>query len=326
MKNFSRRHFLAAPLLLLPAARYAAASGYPNRAIRIVVGFQAGGTADVFARIIAAKAAPILGQAVIVDNKPGVGAILGADHVAKSAPDGYTLFLTFSEALISNTALYKNLPYHPARDFSFITMVATGPLVIVVNKNIPAQDLRELVSHAKSGVNINFGSWGQGSHGHLLAEALNKKYGIKMEHVAYKGETPVIQDLLGGQIDIAAGSIGNMAPHIKSGALKAIGVIGLKVNPALPTVPTLASQGATDISFTTLGWVGLVGPARLSFEITSRLGEVMREVLAMPDVKSRLKVYGFETKFLARDDFYKVWQRDLALWTKLITDAGVSLD
>jgi tripartite-type tricarboxylate transporter receptor subunit TctC len=326
MPKISKRQFLLSSSALFASPLIASTTKYPNRPIRIVIGFQPGGTADVFARLIAAKAAPILGQAVVVDNKPGAGAILAADHVAKSAADGYTLFLSFSEALVSNTALYRNLPYKPERDFSFISMIAAGPLVIAVNNSVPANNLREFIAYAKSGVKINFGSWGQGSHGHLLCEALNRKYALNIEHVAYKGESPTIQDLLGQQIQMAAGSIGGMSPHIKSGALKAIGIIGKNSSTALPNVPTLFSQGATDAAFTTLGWVGLVGPANLPAEIIVRWNSVMRDILAMPDIRERFIGYGFEPRYLSSADFFKQWQADIPIWTKLVQDAGVTLD
>jgi tripartite-type tricarboxylate transporter receptor subunit TctC len=322
MKKISRRHFLATPLVLLPLAAIA----YPSRPIRIVVGFQAGGTADVFARLLAQRLAPILGQAVIVENKPSAAAIIAADHVAKSAADGHTLFLTFAEALVSNPALYRRLPYQPERDFSFISQVANGPLVIAINKSIPATNLATLVAHAKTGAKINFGSWGAGSHGHLLCEALNKFYGLKIEHVAYKGESLVIQDLLGGQIQIAAGSIGGMRAHLQSGALNAIGVIGNSPSRALPAVPTLFSQGATDSAFTTIGWVGLVGPAKMPTAIVTRLSEAIRDVLAQPDIAEKFLSYGFTPSYLSSDKFYQAWQADTPIWTKLIRDAGVTLD
>ena len=322
MKKISRRHFLATSLVLLPLATIA----YPSRPIRIVVGFQAGGTADVFARVMAAKMAPILGQPVIVENKPSAAAILAADYVAKSAPDGHTLFLTFAEALVSNPALYRQLPYQPQRDFSFIAKIASGPLVIAVNKSVPATNLAALVAHAKSGATLNFGSWGAGSHGHLLCEALNKSYALKMQHVAYKGESLTIQDLLGGQIQIAAGSIGGIRAHLQSGALKAIGVIGKSPSRVLQSVPTLFSQGATDSAFTTLGWVGLVGPANMPMSIVTRLSDVIRAVLAQGEVSEKFLSYGFEPTYLSSEKFYQQWQTDTPIWAKLIRDSGVTLD
>ena len=322
----SRRQFFLAASALMAAPITKAKINYPVRPIRIVVGFAPGGTADVFARLVAAKAATKMGQPVVVDNKPGAGAILAAEHVAKSDADGYTIFMTFSEAFVSNTALYRSLPYQPAKDFSFIARIAAGPLVVAVNQSIPANNLRELVAYGKSQKVLNFGSWGRGSHGHLLCEALNKSYALSMQHVPYKGEGPTIQDLLAGQIQIAAGSIGGMRPHIQNGTLKAIGIIGKDSSRALPTVPTLYSQGATDSAFTTLGWVGLVGPAKLPAEIVLQWATVINEILMMPDIRARLIDYGFEPAFQSSDAFFRQWQSDVPIWTQLVKSAGVTLD
>jgi tripartite-type tricarboxylate transporter receptor subunit TctC len=326
--SIKRRQFIAAGALGMLAPQTFAQSSprYPNRPVRIVIGFAPGGTTDVFARLLASKAATVLGQAVVVDNKPGAGAIIAADHVAKSPADGYTLFLTFSEAIVANTALYRNLPHQPARDFSFISLVATGPLVVAVHKDVPANNLRELVAYAKAGRAMNWGSWGAGSHGHLLCEAMNKRYELNMLHVPYKGEGPTIQDLVAGQIQIAAGSIGGMSPHIKSGALKAIGVIGNDRSRAVPNVSTLVEQGATDAAFQIIGWIGLVAPAGLPAEIRLRWEAILRDALAAEDVASRFRAFGFEPKPLSGDAFFKLWQNDLPIWTKLIRDSGVTLD
>jgi len=327
MSTNSRRSFLITSTALAASPVFASQyPRHPNRPIRIVVGFQAGGTADVFARLIAVKMAALLSQTVIVENKPSAAAIMAAEHVAKSAPDGYTLFLTFAEALTSNPALYRQLSYQPQRDFSFISQLASGPLVIAVNKSQPATNVATLVAHAKSGAKLNFGSWGAGSHGHLLCQALNKFYGLDIEHVAYKGESLTIQDLLGGQIQIAAGSIGGMRAHLQSGAVKAIGVNGKSPSRALPLVPTLFSQGATDNAFTTLGWVGMVGPANMPTAIVVRLSDVLRDVLAQPDVAKKFLGYGFEPTYLSSEKFYLAWQADSLIWAKLIRDAGVTLD
>jgi tripartite-type tricarboxylate transporter receptor subunit TctC len=302
--------------------------GYPTRPVRIVVGFAAGGSADTFARLLANKAGTALGQSVIVDNRPGAGASIAADHVAKSPPDGHTLFLTFSEALVANTALYRKLPYSPQRDFAFISMLCSSKLVIAVNKSIPANNLKEFVSFVRlpSTKLMSFGSWGAGSHGHLLCEALNKHYGLALQHIPYKGEGPTIQDLLAGEIQIAAGSIGTMAPHIRSGALRAIGVIGDKPSAALPQVPSLVEQGATAPAFALLGWMGLVAPAGTPGPIIDRWVAIVREFVESSEAQQRLLAFGFEPKILAKDAFVQAWQADVPIWTKLINETGVTLD
>ncbi len=335
MRNLNRRRFLflsatAAIAHHLPLSTKAAAqTAYPTRQVRIVVGFAPGGSADVFARLLAAKASAKFGQTVIVDNRPGAGAVIAADYVAKSPPDGHTLFLTFSEGLVSNTALYRKLPYNPAKDFAFVAMLSASKLVIAVHQSVPANNLAELVAYARSAppaAPLNFGSWGAGSHGHLLCEALNRSYKLRLQHVPYKGEGPTIQDLVGGQIQIAAGSIGGMSPHIKSGALKAIAVIGDKPSPSLPGVKSLAEQGATSPAFTTLGWMGVVAPAGTPQSVVDRWAELIREFVDAAQTQERLNSYGFEPRYLSKDAFFRAWQSDMPVWTQLIKDTGVTLD
>jgi tripartite-type tricarboxylate transporter receptor subunit TctC len=329
MTDPNRRRFLIASSALATSCRSFAQPAYPSRQARIVVGFAPGGAADVFARLLAVKASAALGQTVIVDNRPGAGAIIAADYVAKSAADGHTLFLTFSEALVSNTALYRNLPYNPSRDFTFVAMLSASQLVIAVNRRLPATNLAEFVAYARAlpaTAPLNFGSWGAGSHGHLLCEALNKHFKLRLQHVPYKGEGPTIQDLVGGQIQIAAGSIGGMAPHIRSGALKALGVIGDKPSVALPQIKSLAEQGLSDAAFTTLGWMGLVAPSGTPGFIVDRWAEIVREFVGNAETLQRLQNYGFEPRYLAKAAFFRAWQTDMPVWTRLIQDAGVTLD
>jgi len=322
-----RRQLLAA-IGALPIAVFALnawASVYPVRPIRMVVGFAPGGTADVFARLLAEFATKQLGAAVVVENKAGVAAIVGAEHVAKSAADGYTLLLSFAEALVGNPALYRQLPYKPASDFVPIALLAQGPLVVSIGKSVPANNLSEFINHARK-VDISWGSWGAGSHGHLLCAAMNRAYKLNMQHVPYKGEAPTVQGLLSGEIQIAAGSIGVMAPHLKSGALKALGTNGAQRSLTLPQVPTLAEQGAGGEAFTQLGWVGLVAPANTPADIVRQWSLLVRDFLALESARTRFLVYGFEPRFLDSVAFRKRMEDDTRVWGRLIADAGVTLD
>lgn len=332
MKTARRRILQIIPASILaslaPAATRARAK-YPNRQIRLVIGFAPGGAADVMARLLASHASMKLGQSVFVDNKPGASAIIAADHVAKSPADGYTLFVTFSEALIANAVLYRNLPYKPQRDFAPIALMGAGPLVIAVNKNIPAKNLREFVAYAQNPATrnkINWGSWGTGSHGHLLCEAMNKAYKLSALHVPFRGEGPAIQELVAGQIQIAAGTIGSMSPHLKSGSLNAIGTIGRVRAKPLPDVPTLLEQGATDEAFAINGWVGLVAPAATPRDVIALWADVVRDFLTQPEAQARFSGYGFEPNYLGPEAFAATVAADVPIWTKLIRDAGVTLD
>lgn len=326
-----RRQLLAA-IGALPCAAFAShawasrdPARYPTRPVRIVVGFAPGGTADVFARLLAEFATKQLGSAVIVENKMGAAAILGAEHVAKSAADGYTLLLTFADAMVGNPALYRQLPYKPVSDFVPVGLLAQGPLVVSIGKSVPAISLSEFVAHARK-ANISWGSWGAGSHGHLLCEAMNRAYKLNMQHVPYKGEAPTVQGLLSGEIQIAAGSIGVMAPHLKIGALKALGTNGAQRSLTLPQVPTLAEQGASGEAFTQLGWVGLVAPANTPADIVARWSLLVRDFLALETTRGKFLVYGFEPRFLDSKAFQKRMDEDTRVWARLIAEAGVTLD
>ena len=322
-----RRQLLAAvgalPIAILTS--HAWASRYPARPVRLVVGFAPGGTADVFARLLAEFATKQLGSAVVVENKAGVAAIVGAEHVAKSAADGYTLLLTFADAMVGNPALYRQLPYKPASDFVPVGLLAQGPLVVSIGQSVPANKLGDFVAHARK-ANVSWGSWGAGSHGHILCEAMNRAYQLNMQHVPYKGEAPTVLGLLSGEIQIAAGSIGVMAPHLKSGALKALGTNGTQRSLTLPQVQTLAEQGARGEAFTQLGWVGLVAPANTPADIVARWSLLLRDFLALDSTRARLLVYGFEPRFLDSVAFQKRIEEDTRVWGRLIADAGVTLD
>jgi len=322
-----RRQLLVAigAMPIAALASSARASRYPARPVRIVVGFAPGGTADAFARLLAEFATKQLRTAVIVENKAGAAAIVGAEHVAKSSADGYTLLLTFADAMVGNPALYRQLPYKPASDFVPVGLLAQGPLVVSIGKSVPASNLREFVAHARK-ASISWGSWGAGSHGHLLCEAMNKAYQLTMQHVPYKGEAPTVQGLLGGEIQIAAGSIGVMAPHLKSGALKALGTNGVQPSLTLPQVPTLAEQGASGEAFTKLGWVGLVAPANTPADIVAQWGTLVRDFLALESTRTRFLAYGFEPSFLDSTALRKRMEDDARVWARLIAEAGVRLD
>lgn len=321
-----RRYFMVVAGTLVASHAASIAMASIPQAIRIVVGYPPGGLTDIFARQLAAFAAPRLNQSIVVDNKPGAGTIIAAEHVAKQPADGNTLFLSLSSTLINNTALYRNLPYNPGKDFTFIAMLGIINAIVVVHKSVPASNLKDLVAYARSNRDLSFGSWASGSTGHILCAALNDAYRLSMIHVPYKGEAPAIQDLVGGQIQIAAASIGSVHPHLRSGALKAIGINGTQRSSVIPEAMTFLEQGATAPAFTTIGWVGLVGPAGMPRDAIERWTKIVRDFLELPDIQQRFNAYGIEPKFVANDDFFRIWQADMPVWAKLINDVGVKLD
>ncbi len=326
MPQFSRRRFITIASVELATQFSGLAFGSAAQPIRIVVGYPPGGMVDSFARLLAVHGGKVLDQQIIVDNKPGAGTIIAAENVAKSMADGRTLFLTLSGSLINNTALYQKLPYDPNRDFTYIALLATVPIVTTVHKSVPAANLQELVAYSRSRKDLSFGSWAPGSAGHIVCEALNKSYQLSLVHVPYKGEAPMIQDLVGGQIQIASGSVGSMQPHLRSGAVKAIALTGSHRSQAAPEVMTFAEQGGSSPAFAAVGWMGLVGPANLPAETVARWKKIVLDFLNLPDVQQRLNTYGADPKFLPAEEFYRFWQADLPVWTKLINDTGVKLD
>jgi tripartite-type tricarboxylate transporter receptor subunit TctC len=325
-----RRHFLqSAAVITLPLATLSSQKAHAQATARIVVGFAPGGTADVFARLFAEFAARHLNHPVIVENRPGASAIIGAETVARAAPDGNTIFLSFADAICGSPALYRKLPYQPATDFAPIAQLAQGPLVVAANKDVPAKNLTEFVNYAKR-KDLSWGSWGAGSHGHLLCEALNRAHGLSMQHVAYKGEAPALQALLSGEIQVMAASIGGMLPHLRAEKVRALGTNGRMRSLALPLVPTLLEAGAAPgeqaDAFALVGWVGLFAPARTPPPQISRWSDALKTFLAGEPAQQRILLYGFEPKHLGPQAFTDKTRADTAMWAKLIRQAGVTLD
>jgi tripartite-type tricarboxylate transporter receptor subunit TctC len=237
----------AALFALAPAH---AQAPYPNKPIRMVVPFQAGGATDVLARVLGQKMSAGFGQPVVIDNKPGAAGIIGTDAVAKSAPDGYTLVFSLSNALLTNEFLYEKLPYDTQRDLTLVYQVAMGPLVLVVHPSVPVKTAPELLKYvAANKSKVAYGSYGVGAYPHLAGAHMSLTQQADMNHVAYKGEAPMMQDLIGGQIQMAYASALVAKPHIDAGKVRAIGVSGERRMAALPNVPTMAEQGLKDEAY-----------------------------------------------------------------------------
>src|SRR3954467_2361579 len=244
-----------------------AAQNYPNRPVRLVVPFSAGGAADVPGRILTQKLTEALGQQVVVDNRPGAGSTIGADNVAKSPPDGYSL-LTISNTHYVSAALYKKLPYDSVSDFSPITQVTTAPNIIIVHPSLPAKTMKELIALAKARPGqINYASSGNGSTQHLTGALFCKMAGIDMTHIPYRGSGPATADLLSGQVTVGFPGIAGMLPQIKAGKLRALAVTSAKRSPELPNVPTVAEAGLKGYDVT--AWFGVAGPKGMPREIVT---------------------------------------------------------
>lgn len=319
-----RRSAIAA-LLALAFAGPAAAQAYPDKPIRIVVGFAPGGFTDVLARIIGQKLTERLGQSVIVENKPGAAGTLGADLVAKAKPDGYTLLLGHSNSNSVAPALYPKLPYDVVKDFTPIIRVATTPLLLTVNPNVAARDVKSFVALAKSNPGgLRFASSGGGSAQHLAAARFQLATGTQMTHIPYKGSGQAIVDLLSGQVELNFESPPNVMAHAKAGKLRLLVITSNKRSPLLPDVPTLAEAGVPNAEM--LQWFAVLGPAKMPADITRKLNTEIGAILKMPDVAEKIASQGGDIVAGSSEEFAAFLPGDSAGWARLVKEANIKLD
>jgi tripartite-type tricarboxylate transporter receptor subunit TctC len=323
--HFSRRQLLQAGVLSgLSASAMAQSSGpYPARPIKFVVPITPGGSNDVVARTIAQKLTELWGQPVTVDNKPGAGMNLGADLVAKSAPDGYTWLLGANNIFVTNPHVGKT-PFDVFKDFTPITQVALVPFVLVVHPSVPARNVAELVEYAKRNPDkLNFGSSGNGSPQQLATEMLNYAAGIKIQHVPYKGAVPAITDLLGGRIQVFIGAVNSLLPHVRDGKLRMLAGAGGKRFAAFPELPAIAETVpgvALDV------WLGVFMPAGVPRDIVAKANADIGRVLQMPDIKNNLASQGIEAVTSTPDALSTIIRDDYARWGKVIREADIKAD
>ena len=324
----TRRHLVlgaaaAAAGAALPAAAQAA---WPNRPVRVVVPFPPGGLTDAYARAYAEQLSRKFGQAFNIDNKTGAGGTLGAGDVAKAAPDGYTLLISTSTPLWQAKVLYKKLNYTPVKDFDPIALFPSGALLVAVNANVPAKTLRELITFAK-GNPTAWGTYGAGSWAHMLGDVVSKgdKLGMVIAH--YRGEAPMIVDLIGGQIQVAVGSVQGMLPHIQTGKLRAIGATGKVRTPRMPELTTLVEQGFTAPVFGMEGLLPFAAPVGTPRDILDKLSDAVREASATPQIKALREQFGIPNLPQSNPaEVRKTWAEDSAEWITLATDLGIALD
>jgi len=302
----------------------AAAQEWPTKAITLVVPFAAGGTTDLVGRPLAQSLAIRLGQSVIVDNRAGAGGTIGAGVVAKSAPDGYTMFL----ATIAHTiapGIYKNLSYDFVRDFDPITVVGEVPNVLIVNPSLPAKTPAELIAYIKANPGkVNFGSAGPGSVEHLSGELFRAMAGVNIVHVPYKGGAPMMTDLIAGHIQMAIETSGSALQHIKAGAVRALAVSTREQSPFFPGLPTLNEAGLKGYDVTT--WYGLLVPKGTPEGVRTKLYRTVSEILKTPDMVARLADLGAVPGGEPPERFAAFIQAETAKWTKVTKDAGVTVE
>ena len=310
--------------LALSFAATAQAQGYPSRPIRLVLPFAAGGLVDVPGRILAQKLSEALGQPVVVENRAGAGSSIGADNVAKSKPDGYTLMITSTKHVISAN-LYKQLPYDALRDFTAVMKLAEGPYVLVVHPALPANSVTDLVSLAKAQPGrIDYASSGNGSSQHLVAALFCAMSGAPLNHIPYKGSDRATQDIIGGQVKVGFVGTPIALPHVKSGRLRALAVSTARRSAEMPGVPTLAEAGVPGYEATI--WMGLFAPAGLPREIVARLhGEVGR-VLAAPVARAAIAATGLEVSLSTPEEFAAFVRAEHAKWGKVVRETGATVN
>ncbi len=296
------------------------AQGYPTKPVRFIVPFAAGGSTDIIARTVGARVSELIGQQVIVDNRPGGGTVIGTEAVARSAPDGHTLLVVPAPFTI-NPSLLPKLPYDPLADFTPITLINTTPLVVVVNPSVPARTVKELIALAKSKPGaLNFGSSGTGGSNHLAGELFNSMAGVKMVHIPYKGNAPALTDLVGGHVDLIFNGLTSAYPLIKSGRIRPLAVTSIRRSAVLPDMPTLDESGLK--GFEAVAWNGLAGPAKVPAEVVDRLSSAVRKVLGNAEVRERLKSEGSDPVGSTPAEFARFIRDEIAKWAKVIKLSG----
>jgi len=306
--------------LLLLLGGGASAQDWPNRAIRLVVPYPAGGAVDIVARALAEKLSLALAQTVVVDNKAGAGGLIGADAVAKAAPDGYTWVMGTVSSHAIAPAVYRKMPYDAEADFTAVSLVALTPYIITVNAAVPVKTLRELVSYAKANPDrLNFGSSGTGTTPHLAGELFNTLAGTKINHVPYKGSAPMVVDLLGGQVQVAFDN--TVIPNIKAGKLRGLAVTGPGRLAAVADIPTAAEAGLP--AYEAVGWMGLYGPKGLPLAVRNRLAAETAKAAATPDFIAKMESLGFQARTGSPAEFDAYLKSETSKWAKVVKDAGV---
>jgi len=300
------------------------AQNYPNRPIRMIVPFSPGGAADTPGRMLMQRVSEALGQQVVFDNRPGAGGTIGAEAVAKAAPDGYTLLLISNTHLIS-ASLYKNLTYDAVTDFAPVLQFGDAPNVLVVNPSLPAKSVRELIALAKANPgNINYASSGNGSSQHLFCALFGSMAGINMFHIPYKGSARATTELLSGEVKVGCPGIAGMMQYIKDGRLRALAVTGAERSAELPDVPTIAEAGVKGYEASL--WLGILGPAALPKDVIAKLNTTISGILKQPDTQASLRKVGTEIVYRSPEEFGKFLRAEQQKWSKVVKEIGLKVN
>jgi tripartite-type tricarboxylate transporter receptor subunit TctC len=301
------------------------AQSFPDRNIVLVVPNPPGGLVDTSARLLSEPLTRVIGQTVVVDNRPGASGNIAYQFVANAKPDGYTLLISYSGYHVGNPALMDKLPWDPVRDFSPIALLTISTNVIAVHPSVPVNNLKEFIAYAKANPGkLNYASQGNGSVSHIGTEMFKQSTGIEMTHVPYKGSGPAIQDVLAGQVQVFISTPPSLMQHVQSGKLKGLAVTGKSRHPGMPNVPTTAEAGLP--SFQLESWVGLFAPAGTPAPVITKLTESVKKSLALPEVKERADAAGVEVRYLTPAATDALVKKELPYWNKAIKSANITLD
>ena len=310
---------------VIAAASTTVFAAFPEKPVRIVIGFPAGGPLDQHARLLSERLQAVLGQPVMIDYKSGAGDTVGTQEVMKAAPDGYTLLLANTGVMVINPALYGKLPYQTLRDFTPIARTAMQPLALLVNPKLPVASLKEFMDYARARPGqVNYGSAGNGGISHLVPEMFKNATGLFMVHIPYRGSAPAFTDLMAGQVQFMAESIPQAAGYHKQGKVRALAVTSRERNPALPDTPTVIESGLK--GFEVVGFYGFLAPAGLPKDVSAKLSDAFRQVLATPEVRSRMVAQGADPAFLGAEDFGRFLAAELPRWAQAVKQSGARMD
>lgn len=322
-----RRDFLqasAAALALTQQPWSYAQSDYPSRPVKIVVPYNAGGSTDAMARMVAEFLSKDLGQPFMVENKAGASGILGTDQVAKSKPDGYQLVFSISTSLMTNQFIYAKLPYDPVRDLTMLSLVSLTPVVFLTRASAPARNFAQLLDWIRSNRGkLSYGSWGTGSYAHLAGEHMSRVLDADMQHIIYKGEAPMVQALVADQLDIGFATASTAKGFIEAGKVKAFGVNGKQRLKSLPNVPTVVEQGQTDSIYATVGYTGIAVPKATPIDIQNRLSQALARAGKDPKIIQFAENAGMLAAFSDQATFQKLYDEDMVIWKHLVQQAKI---
>ena len=313
--------FILSSLLVAPAA----AQPYPSRVVKLIVPQTPGGATDVFARKIGQLLSEKWGQPVVIENRAGAGGVVGTDVVAKSAPDGYTLLVTYAGSQAINPSLYQKIPFDSVKDFQTVATLASTPFVLIVHPKLPAKDLAEYVALARARPDaLTYASSGNGSVNHLLGEMLKTEAGIKMLHVPYRGVAPAITDVIGGQVDSAFSSVPSVLQMVQTDKVRALAISSAQRIAAAPEIPTIAESGFP--GFDVNPWWGILAPAGIDVTIVRKINEDVANILRTKEMIDFLAAQGAEPLITSPEAFLKILEADVVKWAKVVKSAGVTLN